>query len=53
MYEISYQNDEMVIRFERDLVDYDMLAKFPGHMNLQSALKMGEATDATEMIKAL
>jgi len=52
MYKISYENDEMVIRFEKDLVDNEMLAKFLGHINLQSALKMGKPTDATETIRA-
>jgi len=52
MYKVAYENDEMVIRFEKDLVDNEILSKFLGHINLQSMLKKSRVTDAAERIKS-
>lgn len=51
MYKVSYENDEMVIRFEKDLVDGDVLSKFLGHINLQSILKKSTFGDASQRMK--
>ncbi len=52
MYKVAYENDDMVIRFEKDLVDNEILSKFLGHINLQSMLKKSKVTDATERMKS-
>lgn len=52
MYKISYENNDMVIRFESDLVDDETLAKFLSHINLQSMLKKSKTSDAIEKIKS-
>lgn len=46
MYSITHENDEMVIRFEKDLVDGETLSRFLSHINLNSMLKKSPATDA-------
>lgn len=52
MYKVSYENDDMVIRFERGLVDDETLSKFLGHINLESVLKKSRTTDVTEKMRA-
>ncbi|MDP3478598.1 MAG: NAD-dependent malic enzyme [Desulfoprunum sp.] len=52
MYKVSYENDDLVIRFEKDLVDDETLSKFLGHINLQSMLKRSTASDTTERMKS-
>jgi len=52
MYKVSYENDDLVIRFEKDLVDDETLSKFLGHINLQSMLKRSTASDTTEKMKS-
>jgi malate dehydrogenase (oxaloacetate-decarboxylating)(NADP+) len=39
MYKVAYENNEMVIRFEKDLADEETLSKFLGNINVQSILK--------------
>ncbi|HAA03435.1 MAG TPA: NAD-dependent malic enzyme [Syntrophobacteraceae bacterium] len=51
MYKVAYENEDMVIRFEKDLVDNEALSKFLGHINLQSMLKKSKVTDATERMR--
>jgi len=52
MYKIAHDKDEMVIRFEKDLVDGETLSRFLSHINLQSMLKKTAATDATGRVRA-
>ena len=52
MYKVSYENNDMVIRFDKDLVDDETLSKFLGHINLQSILKRSKTTGATEKLKS-
>ena len=52
MYKVSYDNNDMVIRFEKDLVDDETLSKFLGHINYQSMLKRSKATDTTDKLKS-
>lgn len=52
MYKVSYENNDMVIRFDKDLVDDEALSKFLGHINLQSILKRSKTTGATEKLKS-
>jgi malate dehydrogenase (oxaloacetate-decarboxylating)(NADP+) len=51
MYKVAYDGDDMVIRFAKDLADSEALAKFLGHINLQSILKKSAPSDATERMK--
>ena len=46
MYKIVHEKDEMLIRFEKDLVDGETLSRFLSHINLQSMLKKSATTDA-------
>ena len=52
MYKILHEKDEMLIRFEKDLVDGETLSRFLSHINLQSMLKKSAATDAGARIRA-
>ncbi len=52
MYKVSYEKNEMVIRFEKELVDDEMLSRFLGHINLQSMLKRSKTSATTERMKA-
>ncbi|MGA2936528.1 MAG: NAD-dependent malic enzyme [Syntrophobacteraceae bacterium] len=51
MYSVAYENDDMVIRFNKDLAEGDALSKFLGHINLQSILKRSTRDDAKERMK--
>lgn len=51
MYKVAYENDEMVIRFNKDLVESDTLSKFLGHINCQSILQKSGVCDATRRLK--
>lgn len=51
MYKISYEKDDIVLRFEKDLVDQDMLSRFLGHINFQSMMKKSKASDATKKLR--
>lgn len=51
MYRIVHDKDEMVIRFEKDLVDGETLSRFLSHINLQSMLKKTATTDATGRVR--
>lgn len=46
MYKIIHEKNEMTIRFEKDLVDGEMLSRFLNHINMQSMLKKCTGTDA-------
>ncbi len=52
MYKIVHEQDEITIRFEKDLVDGEVLSRFLSHVNLQSMLKKGAATDAAARMRA-
>ena len=49
MYKISYENDEMMIRFDKELVDEEALSNFLGHISLKSLLKKSTTKDLTKM----
>lgn len=51
MYTIAHEKDEMIIRFEKDLVDGETLSRFLSHINLQSMLKKSATTDATGKVR--
>ncbi len=50
MYKISYENDEIVLRFEKELVDDEILSRFLGHINYLSILKKSKTTDTTKKL---
>jgi len=52
MYKIVHEKDEMVIHFEKDLVDGETLSRFLSHINLQSMLKKSATTDADGKVQA-
>lgn len=52
MYKIVHEKDEMVIRFEKDLVDGETLSRFLSHINLRSMLKKSAASDAATRARA-
>ena len=47
MYKISHENNDVVIRFEKDLVDSSTLSKFLGQISLQSILKKSKGNGAS------
>ncbi len=49
MYKVSYENNEMTIRFDKELVDEETLTKFLGHISLKSLLKKSTAKDLEKM----
>ena len=51
MYKIAYENDDMVIRFNKELADNEVLSKFLDHINMQSILKKIWFGSATEQMK--
>ena len=51
MYSVAYENDDMIIRFNKDLAEGDALSRFLGHINLQSILKKSTSGDAKERMK--
>jgi len=51
MYSVAYENDDMIIRFNKDLAEGDALSKFLGHINLQSILKRSTCSDTKERMK--
>jgi malate dehydrogenase (oxaloacetate-decarboxylating)(NADP+) len=51
MYRIVYENDDMIIRVNKDLVESDALSRFLGHINLQSILKKRSSDDAEGKMK--
>ena len=52
MYKIVHEKDEMIIRFEKDLVDGETLSRFLSHINLQSMLKKTVTTDTAARERA-
>ena len=52
MYTIAHEKDEMVIRFEKDLVDGETLSRFLSHINLQSMLKKSTTISSVGMARA-
>ncbi|MGI6657644.1 MAG: NAD-dependent malic enzyme [Desulfobulbus sp.] len=47
MYRITHEQDEILIRFEKELVDEEILSRFLNHINLQSMLqKVGDGEAA-------
>ncbi len=51
MYKVAFEEDDMVIRFKKDLVEEDTLSKFLGHVNLQGMLKRSEFAGTTARVK--
>lgn len=51
MYKISFDGEEMVVRFARDLVESEALARFLGHINSQSILKKSMISEASRKMK--
>ncbi len=51
MYKLSYENDDAVIRFNKELVDEETLAKFLGYINLQSMLTKSKTSGTIERIR--
>jgi len=51
MYNIQHEKDEIVIRFEKDLVDGETLSRFLSHVNLQSMLKKSAGGDAGSRLR--
>lgn len=51
MYKVTYEDDEIVIRFDRNLVESEALSRFLGHINLQSILKKSSLNDASERMR--
>jgi len=49
MYKVAYENNEMTIRFDKELVDEETLSKFLGHISLKSLLKKSTTKDLTKM----
>lgn len=51
VYKVTHEGDEVVIRFKRNLVESDTLARFLGHINLQSILKKSTFGAASERMR--
>jgi len=51
VYKVTHEGDEVVIRFKRNLVESDTLARFLGHINLQSILKKSTFEAASERMR--
>jgi malate dehydrogenase (oxaloacetate-decarboxylating)(NADP+) len=52
MYTIRHDQDQIIIRFEKDLVDGETLSRFLNHVNLQSMLKKSAGGDASARLRA-
>ena len=52
MYKIVHDKDEMIIRFEKDLVDGETLSRFLSHINLRSMLKKNAGGPASARMRA-
>lgn len=50
MYTLSYDNNEVVLRFEKGLVDEEVLNQFLGHLSLQAMLNKSKPSEATKKI---
>ena len=48
MYKVTYEDGEIVIRLDRNLVESETLARFLGQINLQSILKKSSLKEASE-----
>ncbi|MDK9705678.1 MAG: NAD-dependent malic enzyme [Desulforhopalus sp.] len=51
MYKISYEKDDIVIRFDKELADSEVLSRFLGHISLQSMLKKSKDTETTKKLR--
>ncbi len=51
MYNIDFDGDDMVVRFDKDLVDSEALSKFLGHINSQSILRKSSQSDASRRLR--
>lgn len=49
MYRISYENNDMTIRFDKELVDEEALSIFLSHISLKSLLKKSTTKDLAKM----
>lgn len=51
MYKISYDKDDIVIRFDKGLADSEVLSRFLGHISFQSVLKKSKDTESTKKLR--
>ena len=51
MYKIIYEDNDVVIRFEKDLIDQETMSRFLGRISLQSMLKKGNASGAAARMR--
>ncbi len=51
MYRVEHDGDDMVIRFNRDLVDSGMLSKFLSHINLQAMCGSSAFDDVVKRVQ--
>jgi len=51
MYSVAYENEDMIIRFKKDLAEGEALSRFLGHINLRSILQKSASGDAKERMK--
>lgn len=51
MYSVAYENDDMIIRFNKDLAEGEALSRFLGHINLQSIIKKSTHGDEKGKMK--
>lgn len=51
MYKVSYDENDVVIRFDKELADEEVLAKFLSHVTLQSLLKKSKGNGASDSIR--
>ncbi|SHO49862.1 NAD-dependent malic enzyme [Desulfopila aestuarii] len=52
MYKVSHDKQDIVIRFEKDLADEEVLSKFLGHISLQSLLQKSKGIGASDNIRS-
>ncbi|MGB5231175.1 MAG: NAD-dependent malic enzyme [Desulfoprunum sp.] len=51
MYKIIYEDNDVVLRFEKDLIDQETMSRFLGRISLQSMLKKGSASGAAARMR--
>lgn len=51
MYKVSYEENDVVIRFGKDLADEEVLARFLSHISLQSLLKKSKGNGVSDSIR--
>jgi malate dehydrogenase (oxaloacetate-decarboxylating)(NADP+) len=51
MYKVAYENGDMVIRFNKDCVESEVLSRFLSHVNMQSILRKSSFGSTSEKMK--